>query len=255
MNKTALITGAARRIGREIAISLAQDGYDIVIHFSKSEKEANSLQKQLGKLGVRAVCLRANLLQDREIEVLIDRAREKINKDLSVLVNNASIFEKDSMLTMSMDSWDRHIFSNFKAPVFLSQSFAKQVPESQTDINGEIISSANIINVVDQKVLNSNPKFMTYTLAKLGLWNFTKLAAQALGPRIRVNAIGPGPVLKAHFETEVSFQKKRKGTLLQRGSDVHEICRAIRFILSSPGLTGQMLSIDGGEHLNWQPTN
>ena len=253
MNKTVLITGGAKRIGRGIALALAQEGYNIVIHFSESKNEAQTLEKQLRVFGVEAVCLKANLLQDQEIDVLIDQACQKIGKELTLLINNASIFEEDNIQTMTMDSWDRHIYTNLKAPVFLSQAFAAQVRSCETDINGELLSSANIINIIDQKVLNANPRFITYTLAKLGLWNFTRLSAQALGPRIRVNAIAPGPVLKAYHETEEHYQKKRRGTLLGRGSDVNEICRAIIFILSSPGLTGQMLSIDGGQHLEWEP--
>ncbi len=251
MTKTALITGGAKRIGRGIALALAREGYDIVIHFSGSKTEAQNLQEQLREFGVKAVCLKADLLDDQDISVLIDRACQKLGKKLTLLINNASIFEEDSLQTMTMDSWDRHMYTNLKAPAFLSSSFAKQVPDCKTDANGELISVANIINIIDQKVLNLNPKFITYTLAKSGLWSFTKLSAQALGPRIRVNAIGPGPVLKASHQTKDHFQKKRRGTLLGRGSDVDEICRAIIFILSSPGLTGQMLSIDGGEHLNW----
>ena len=251
MNKTALITGGARRIGRGIALALAREGYDVIIHFSGSEQEAYNLEKHLNSFGVRATCLKANLLEDQEINSLIRRSIEKIGKKITLLINNASIFEEDSIQTMTLESWHRHIYTNLKAPVFLSQSFAEQVPECETDINGELLSGANIINIIDQKVLNLNPKFITYTLAKSGLWNFTKLAAQALGPKIRVNAIGPGPVLKASHQTKEKFQNHRRKTLLGRGSDVDEICRAIIFILSSPGLTGQMISIDGGEHLKW----
>ena len=251
MTKTALITGGAQRIGKGIALALAREGYDVIIHFSESKTEAKNLQEKLVEFGINADCLRANLLEDQEINNLIDRACQKLGKKLTLLINNASIFEEDSIHSMTVNSWDRHIYTNLKAPVFLSQSFAKQVSKCTVDSNGELLSNANIINIVDQKVLNLNPKFLTYTLAKSGLWNFTKLAAQALGPEIRVNAIGPGPVLKAHHQTKDHFQKKRRSTLLGRGSDVDEICRAIIFILSSPGLTGQMISIDGGEHLKW----
>ena len=251
MNKTALITGGARRIGRGIALALAREGYNIIIHFSGSGKEAKNLEKELIGFGIKAFCLRANLLEDREISLLIDRACQIIGKNLTLLVNNASIFEEDTIQTMTMDSWDRHMYTNLKAPAFLSQLFAKQVSKHNVDDNGEFLSNANIINIIDQKVLNINPKFMSYTLAKSGLWSLTKLAAQALGPDIRVNAIGPGPILKAYHQTDDHFQKQRRATLLGRGSDVDEICRAVIFILSSPGLTGQMLTLDGGEHLKW----
>ena len=151
---------------------------------------------------------------------------------------------------MNLESWDRHFFTNLKAPVFLSKEFSKQVPDYTTDENNETISSSNIINIIDQKVLNLNPRFFSYTLAKSSLLNFTKIAAQELAPKIRVNAIGPGPILKAVHQTEEQFQNQRKSTLLERGSDVKEISRAVSFILSSPGLTGQLITLDGGEHLN-----
>lgn len=251
MTKTALITGAAKRIGKGIALALAIDGYDVAIHFSESNTDAQNLRDQLEQFGIQATCLKADLMDDRQIASLVDRASESLGNELTLLINNASIFEEDSIKTMTLESWDRHIYTNLKAPAFLSQAFANQVSKCALDQNGELISKSNIINIIDQKVLNTNPNFLTYTLAKSGLWNLTRLSAQALGPDVRVNAIGPGPVLKAIHQSEEHFQKQRKDTILGRGSDVDEICNAIKFILGSPGFTGQMLSIDGGEHLKW----
>jgi len=251
VTKTALITGAAKRIGKGIALALASDGYDVAIHFSESQTDAQNLRDQLEQLGVQASCLKADLMDDQQISSLVDRACESLGNELTLLINNASIFEEDSIKTMTLESWDRHIYTNLKAPAFLSKAFANQVSKCALDQNGELLSKSNIINIIDQKVLNSNPNFLTYTLAKSGLWNLTRLSAQALGPDVRVNAIGPGPVLKAIHQSEEHFQKQRKDTILGRGSDVDEICNAIKFILGSPGFTGQMLSIDGGEHLKW----
>ena len=251
MKKTALITGGARRIGQGIALALASSGYDIIVHYSSSKKQASDLVSHLSSLGVQAHSVKANLLKDGEIKKLIGKAREKLGREISLLVNNASIFEEDSLKAMTLESWNRHIYTNFKAPVFLSQSFAEQVPCAIKDKTGELYARANIVNIIDQKVLNINPKFFTYTLAKMGLWNFTRLAAQELGPDVRVNAIAPGPILKAKHQTEHHFRKQRQSTLLRRGSDIEEITRVLQLILSSPGLTGQMISVDGGEHLTW----
>ena len=251
MSKAALITGGAKRIGKAIALFLAESGYDIVIHYSQSKKEAEELVIKLKSLGVEAFCIKANLLKDFEISTLVDKSKEIIGKPLDLLINNASIFENDTLTSLTLESWDRHLFTNLKAPVFLSKEFSKQAPDNSKDENNEILASSNIINIIDQKVLNLNPKFFSYTLAKSSLLNFTKLSAQELGPKIRVNAIGPGPILKASHQSEEQFQNQRKSTLLKRGSDVKEICRTILYILSSPGLTGQLITLDGGEHLTW----
>ena len=251
MSKSALITGGAKRIGRAIALYLAEKGFDIIIHYSQSKKEAEELVSKLRKLKVNAFCIKTNLLIDSEISSLVKKSNHLIGKPIDILINNASIFENDSLLSLNLESWDRHFFTNLKAPVFLSKEFSKQAPDHTKDKNNETISTSNIINIIDQKVLNLNPRFFSYTLAKSSLLNFTKIAAQELAPKIRVNAIGPGPILKAVHQTEEQFQNQRKSTLLERGSDVKEISRAISFILSSPGLTGQLITLDGGEHLNW----
>ncbi len=251
LSKSALITGGAKRIGRGIALSLAESGYDIIIHYSQSKKYAEELVLKLKNFGVNTFCIKANLLKDREIGSLVEESQNKLGKPITLLINNASIFEFDSLENLTLESWDRHFFTNLKAPVFLSQKFSKQVPECGIDKNNETISSSNIINIIDQKVQNLNPRFFSYTLAKSSLWNFTKIAAQELGPKIRVNAIAPGPILKASHQTDEQFQNQRKSTLLNRGSDVEEISQTIFYILSSPGLTGQLITLDGGEHLNW----
>jgi NAD(P)-dependent dehydrogenase (short-subunit alcohol dehydrogenase family) len=252
MNGSALITGAATRIGKEMALGLAAQGINIVVHYMSSQEDAERVVEAAKTYGVRAVSLKANLLNDSEVSELIPRATLLIEAPLTILVNNASIFEYDNIETVSLESWDRHIGSNLKAPLFLINEFAKLVPDSTTDINGENIPQGNIVNIVDQRVLKKTPEFLTYSLAKMGLWSLTQTAAQALAPKVRVNAIGPGPTLKGHRQTEDHFRKQRQNTILQRGSAANEISDALIFILNSPSMTGQLICIDGGQHLAWQ---
>ena len=210
MNGSALITGASTRIGREIALGLAAEGVNIVVHYMSSQNEAEDVVEAAKTFGVRAVSLKANLLNDIEVEELIPKATSLIGAPLNILVNNASIFEYDNIETVSAKSWDRHMGSNLKAPLFLIREFAKLVPDVIADSNGENIAQGNIVNIVDQRVLKKTPEFLTYSLAKMGLWSLTQTAAQALAPKVRVNAIGPGPTLKGHRQTEDHFRKQRK---------------------------------------------
>ena len=252
MDGSALITGAANRIGREMALGLAAQGVNIVVHYMNSYKEAEYVVEKAKTYGVRAAALKADLLNDSEVKELIPRAAPLIETPLNILVNNASIFEYDNIETVSTESWDRHINSNLKAPLFLIQEFAKFVPDCITDSNGENMPQGNIVNIVDQRVLKKTPEFLTYSLAKMGLWSLTQTAAQALAPKIRVNAIGPGPTLKGHRQKEDHFKKQRQNTILQRGSAAKEISDALIFILKSPSMTGQLICIDGGQHLAWK---
>ena len=248
----ALVTGGARRLGRAMALALAGRGHDIAIHYSGSRDAAEATAEEARALGVRAETMQADLLRDDEVAQLVPRAAEALGSPLSVLINNASIFEHDDIATATLDSWDRHVGSNLKAPVFLTQSFAVQAPRAETDENGEPRAQACIVNMVDQRVRKLTPQFVTYTIAKMGLWAFTRTAAQGLAPHIRVNAIGPGPTLQGDRQTEVHFRAQRSATILERGSDPGEIVRALEFILDTPGLTGQLLCMDGGQHLAWE---
>ena len=252
MNGSALITGAANRIGKEMALGLAEKGINIVVHYMNSEKEAREVVEVARTYGVRAASVKANLLDDNEVKDLIPKAASLIGEQLNILVNNASIFEYDNIDTVSTKSWDRHIGSNLKAPLFLIQEFAKHVPEGVLDSNGENMPQGNIINIVDQRVLKKTPEFLTYSLAKMGLWSLTQMSAQALAPKVRVNAIGPGPTLKGHRQKDNHFRKQRKNTILQRGSSATEISDALIFILKSSSMTGQLICIDGGQHLAWK---
>jgi len=250
MVSAALVTGGAARLGRAMALRLASRGADVAVHYAASADAAEKLVAEIKGLGVNAVALQADLLEADAVAALVPQAAAALGGPLDVLINNASIFEYDSLATASPESWLRHIDSNLRAPVFLTQAFARQAPEPGND--GEPVAAANVINMIDQRVRKPTPEFMTYSIAKSGLWAFTKTAAQALAPRIRVNGIGPGPTLIGSRQSEEHFTNQRKATILQRGSNPAEICRAMDFILDSPGFTGQLLCMDGGQHLAWQ---
>ncbi len=252
MHGAAIITGAANRIGKALTLSLARAGFDVIIHYNTSELEAKAVAEKAKEFGVEAHILRANLLNDREVKNVIANANKILGKPLTILINNASIFEYDTLFSATLESWDRHLASNLKAPLFLMQHFAKQVPCAVEDNRGEALALANIINIVDQRVLKKTPEFLTYSLAKMALWSLTQTSAQALAPNIRVNAIGPGPTLKGHRQSEEHFAAQRRNTILERGASPDEIAKALHFILNSCSLTGQLICIDGGQHLAWK---
>ncbi len=248
----ALVTGGAKRLGRAMVLHLASKGHDVVIHYSSSADDAQKTAEAARAFGVKAAIVHADLLDAEATETLIDRAIEAIGTPLDVLVNNASIFEYDTLETATLESWDRHLNSNLRAPVFLTQAFARQAPKAATDENAEPVASACVINMVDMRVRKMTPEFATYTLAKAGLWAFTQTAAQFLAPNIRVNAIGPGPTMQGTRQSTEHFTKQRAATILGRGSNPEEICKALDFILEIDGMTGQLICLDGGQHLAWK---
>ncbi|OUS07181.1 short chain dehydrogenase [Rhodobacterales bacterium 52_120_T64] len=248
----ALITGGAKRLGRAMALHLASKGHDVVIHYSSSVDDAEKTAELARTFGVRAAIVHANLLDQEATSTLVDRAVGAIEAPLDVLINNASTFEYDTLETATLESWDKHINSNLRAPVFLTQAFAKQVPRAAMDEHDEPLASACVINMVDMRVRKLTPEFATYTLAKAGLWTFTQTAAQFLAPHVRVNAIGPGPTMQGTRQTVEHFAKQRAATILERGSNPDEICKALDFILEIDGMTGQLICLDGGQHLAWK---
>ena len=252
MGKRALVTGAGARLGRSMAVCLAGRGYDVAVHFASSEDGADETVRLCQAQGVRAVALQADLLDIAATEALVPRAVEALGGQLTVLVNNASIFEYDTLATATPESWDRHLNSNLRAPLFLTQAFAAQAPEAGTDGNGEPVARALVVNIVDQRVQKLTPEFMTYTLAKMGLWAFTRTAAQALAPAIRVNAIAPGPTLIGARQSEAHFARQRASTVLGRGANPEDVSGALAYFLDADAVTGQMLAVDGGQHLGWQ---
>ena len=248
----ALVTGAARRLGRAMALDLAAAGWEVAIHYRSSAGPAEETAAAARALGANATTLRADLLFEDQTGSLIARAADALGGPLSLLINNASLFENDRVATATRQSWDRAMELNLRAPVRLTQDFAAQAPRAETDANGEPVAGACVINMLDQRVLKPTPFFMSYTLAKSALHSFTRTAAQALAPHVRVNAIGPGPTLMAEREQPGHFARQRGACILGRGSDPEDIVAAMRFILTCKAFTGQMLAIDGGQHLVWQ---
>jgi NAD(P)-dependent dehydrogenase (short-subunit alcohol dehydrogenase family) len=248
----ALVTGGARRLGRAMALHLARRGHRVAIHCAASRTEAEALAAEINGGGGRAAVLVADLLDEAQVTPLVDAAAAALGCPLTVLVNNASIFEHDRIGTLTRQSWDRHIESNLRAPVVLTQAFAAQVPEPAPDAGGEPVAAGLVVNMIDQRVLKLTPEFMSYTIAKMGLWAFTRTAAQALAPRVRVNAIGPGPTLRGARQSAEHFARQRAATILRRGAGEADVCAALGFFLDSPAVTGQLICVDGGQHLAWQ---
>ncbi len=245
----ALVTGAGARLGRAMARALAQEGFNVAVHHYSTP--ADRAVSEILELGRSAVSLQADLLDESATQALLPSAAEALGGPITVLVNNASIFEYDSIGTATRQSWDRHIESNLRAPFVLIQALAAQAPAPKREENGELRAEALAINMIDQRVRKLTPEFMTYTIAKSGLWTLTKTAAQALAPRVRVNAIGPGPTLQGHRQSADHFARQRASTVLGRGANPQDIVDALRFFLHAPAVTGQLLCVDGGQHIGW----
>src|SRR5919106_3555524 len=248
--RAALVTGAARRIGHAIARDLAEHGWDVAVHYHGSADEARRLVGEIEADGRRAVALRADLAQEAEAASLLGRACERLGP-ISLLVNNAAIFEHDLPRTADAASWQRHMAINLRAPLVLTQGLLAQLPPDADGATAGPGTGANVINLIDQRVLNLTPQYTSYTVSKAGLWALTRHLALALAPRVRVNAIGPGIVLPPPGASEESMGAMRRAMPLRRGADVDEICACVRFIVATPSLTGQMLALDGGQHLGW----
>lgn len=238
----ALVTGAAQRIGHVIACDLASAGWSIALHYHRSEKAARETCAKIRSDGGTAEMFQADLADCSGLSGLIGDAAAKLGP-VTCLINNASLFEFDDIASMTPNLWQAHMAVNLQAPVFLAQAMAAALPAGH---NG------NIINIIDQRVWKLNPCFFSYTISKSALWTATRTLAQALAPRIRVNAIGPGPTLANTRQTAESFARQQQATPLGRGATPGEIAAGVRFILDAPALTGQMIALDGGQHLAWQ---
>lgn len=240
----ALITGGAVRIGRAIALQLAASGTDVAIHYRSSSEAAEQTAAEVRAHGVRAVTVAADLADSAAASDLLPRAAAALGRPIDLLVNNASLFENDSIRSLTPASLDAHLSVNLKAPLLLAQAFAGALPMDR---------GGNIINIIDQRVWKPTPWFTSYTVSKAGLLSLTQTLAMALAPRIRVNGIGPGPVLANERQTAEQFERQWQSTLLQRGAEPDEIAAAITFLLNAPAMTGQMLALDGGQFLPWPP--
>jgi NAD(P)-dependent dehydrogenase (short-subunit alcohol dehydrogenase family) len=241
--RAALVTGGARRIGRAIVEALAGAGCAVAIHHQGSGAEAEALAAAIAARGGRAVALAADLADEAAVAALIARAGAALGP-LGVLVNNASVFERDGALDATRASWDHHLEVNLRAPFVLIQHFARALPPEAEGV---------VINLLDQRVWNLTPHFVSYTLSKAGLWTLTRTLALALAPRIRVNALGPGPTLPSARQSAGQFAAQCARMPLGRGATPAEVARAALFLIETPSLTGQMIALDGGQHLSWSP--
>ncbi len=248
----ALVTGAGARIGRAMAIYLARRGFDVGVHYASSSKGAEEVVAEIEALGQRAVALQADLLDEDATHALLPAAAKALGGPVTCLVNNASLFEYDNVRSATRQSWDRNVGSNLRAPLVLTQAMALQDLEPGTDDRGEPIATGLIVNMIDQRVRKLTPEFTTYTIAKMGLWAMTQTTARGLAPAIRVNGIGPGPTLIATEQSETSFANQRDRTVLRRGSNPEDITAALGYFLDAPAVTGQLLCVDGGQHLGWK---
>lgn len=247
----ALVTGGARRLGQAMALYLAGRGYAVAVHYDRSASDARTTVDEIRALGASGVALQADLLDEDAAAGLVGRAAEALGGPLTVLVNNASIFEHDTLASATRDGWNRHFGSNLRAPFLLTQGFAAQARPADL-VEGEPLACNLIVNMVDQRVRKPTPEFMTYTIAKMALWAMTQTTAQALAPHTRVNAIAPGPTMQGARQSATHFAGQRAATILGRGANPADITAALGFFLDSPAVTGQLICVDGGQHLGWQ---
>ena len=239
--RAALITGAAKRLGRAMAEDLARAGFAVAVHYNTSAGAAKEVARAIATRGGKAVAFKADLAKENEVKTLVARATKALGP-LGVLVNNASTFERDDALGATRASWDLHIEPNLRAPFVLSQDFARQLPTRAEGV---------IVNLLDERVFSLTPHFISYTVSKYALWGLTQTLALALAPRIRVVGIGPGPTLPSPRQTQAQFRRQFEAMPLGRGASPAEICAALRFLIGARAMTGQMIAVDGGQHLAW----
>ncbi|MDN5928996.1 MAG: SDR family oxidoreductase [Hyphomicrobiales bacterium] len=240
--KTALVTGGARRIGKAIVSDLSAAGFAVAVHYHGSGEDARELVKNLNDRGGKVAIVRADLTDIGAVGGLLDDAASAIGP-IGLLVNNASVFEPDELGDFTWEHWDRHFAVHLKAPVELSRRFAEALPQGEDGL---------VVNMIDQRVWKLSPRTFSYTLSKSALWTATQTMAQALAPRIRVNAIGPGPSLQGERQSEADFDAQIEAVLLRRGPELSEFGATIRYLWDTPSITGQMIALDGGQHLGWQ---
>lgn len=237
----ALVTGAADRIGAAIARALGWVGYAVVIHYRSDAEGARAVRKEIVGAGGQATIVKADLARRSQRASLVAKAAAAFGP-LTVLVNNASAFDPDSARDLDETLWDRHFAIHAEAPVFLARDFAAQLPPG---------AEGNIVNMIDERVLHPSPSYFSYTLSKSVLWTATRTLAQSLAPAIRVNAIGPGPVLPHSRQSQAEFDRSVAALPLQRHAGPEAIAEGVLMLLRTSSLTGQMLALDGGEHLEY----
>ena len=241
--RIALVTGAGDRLGKAMALALGESGFSVGVHYNRSANKADAVCQSIKAAGANAVSLQADLSHEEDTASLMARTVEALGP-VSLLVNSASLFEADEIDTMTRSTWDAHIEANLRAPLKLTQDFAEQAPNGVDNL---------VVNMIDQRVRKLTPQFLSYTASKAGLYHLTKTLAQALGPKgIRVNAIGPGPTLKNKRQSDDDWRKQNEATILGRGADPSDIVGALMYLLTAKAVTGQMIAVDGGQHLAWE---
>jgi NAD(P)-dependent dehydrogenase (short-subunit alcohol dehydrogenase family) len=240
--RAVLVTGGAKRLGRAIALHLGKAGWSVAVHYNSSQADAEETVATLHESGIHAAALNADLSMEDDTQRLIARAREAVGP-ITALINNASVFESDTISSMTRESWSKHIETNLRAPLVLSQNFAEQLPEG---------AEGAIVNLLDQRLLKPTPQFLSYSVSKAGLHWLTVTLAQALAPRIRVNAVAPGPTLRNARQSEASFKRQQSSTVLGRGASPEDVAAAAHYLLDARAVTGQMIAVDGGQHLAWR---
>jgi NAD(P)-dependent dehydrogenase (short-subunit alcohol dehydrogenase family) len=240
--RVALVTGAARRIGRAIAEDLADGGFAVAVHAHRALEDAQAVVDAITGRGGAAIALAADLTDPRQVDALAARAAERLGP-VRLLVNNASVFEADTVESFDPELWDRHFALHVKAPAALTRDLAAGLPEGSTGL---------VVNIVDQRVWKLNPHFFSYTLSKSAMWTATRTMAQALAPRVRVNAIGPGPTLPSPRQSAGDFAAQLATLPLGHGPRLGEFGATIRYLWEAESITGQMIALDGGQHLAWQ---
>ena len=244
-NKNLLITGAATRVGTDIALHLAERGGNIALHYFRSASKAKKLKKIIEQKWVKVALIKADLKNSKQTEKIITIARKKLGT-IDCLVNNAALFGKDDISNFTTKSWNDHLNINLLAPAILTKQFAKQAPKKTV---------SNIINIIDQRIFNLTPYFMSYTVSKSGLETLTKTMAMRLGPNIKVNAIAPGPTIKSKRQTDRHFRNQVRSTLLKKSVRSEDICDTVEFLINNNSVTGQIIAVDSGQNLSWNKKN
>ncbi len=238
----ALITGGARRIGRALVAAAAEAGYDVAIHVRAVNDEAEAAAAEVRARGRKSTIVSCDLRKESATVALVGEVEAELGP-VTLLVNCASVFEEDAFADMNRASWDAHMETNLRAPLVLAQVFARRLPEAREGL---------IVNILDQRVLRPSPEFFSYSLSKAALWDATRMLAQTLAPRIRVNSIGPGPTLPSIHQDQAAFDAEAKSTLMQRSVSPAEIAQALRYLIDARAVTGQMIAVDAGQHLAWR---
>jgi len=240
-SKNLLITGAATRVGKAIALHFAERGWNIGLHYFRSSGKAKKLKEILEQNWVKVALIKADLKNPKQVEKIIPLAKKKLGT-IDCLVNNAALFEKDDIKNFTTSSWNNHININLLAPTILIKQFARQASKKTV---------SNIVNIIDQRIFNLTPFFMSYTISKSGLQTLTKTMAMRLGPNIKVNAIAPGPTIKSKRQTDRHFKNQVRSTLLKKSVRSEDICDTVEFLINNNSITGEIIAVDSGQNLSW----